>query len=40
MTTKEGKYLIAAFFDLDLTITAKDSFRYFLYVYYLSKLTK
>jgi len=39
MTTKE-EYRIAAFFDLDLTITDKDSFRYFLEVYYLSKLTK
>jgi HAD superfamily hydrolase (TIGR01490 family) len=40
MTTKEGKYRIAAFFDLDLTITDRDSFRYFLEFYYLSKLTK
>ena len=40
MTTKEGKYRIAAFFDLDLTITDRDSFRYFLEVYYLSKFTK
>ncbi len=40
MTNKEEKYRIAAFFDLDLTITDRDSFRYFLEVYYLSKLTK
>ena len=40
MTTKEGNYRIAAFFDLDLTITSRDSFRYFLEVYYLGKLTK
>ena len=40
MTTKEGKYRIAAFFDLDLTITNRDSFRYFLEFYYLSKLQK
>ena len=40
MAIKEEKYRIAAFFDLDLTITDRDSFRYFLKVYYLSKLTK
>ena len=40
MTTKEGKYRIAAFFDLDRTITDRDSFRYFLEYYYLGKLTK
>ena len=40
MTTKGGKYRIAAFFDLDLTITDRDSFRYFLEFYYLSKLQK
>jgi HAD superfamily hydrolase (TIGR01490 family) len=40
MTPKEGKYRIAAFFDLDLTITDRDSFRYFLEDYYLGKLTK
>jgi HAD superfamily hydrolase (TIGR01490 family) len=40
MTIKEGKYRIAAFFDLDLTITGRDSFHYFLKFYYLSKLQK
>lgn len=40
MTTKEGQYRTAAFFDLDLTITDRDSFCYFLAVYHFSKMTK
>ena len=39
MTNKEVKYRTAAFFDLDLTITDRDSFRYFLAIYHISKLT-
>ena len=40
MTNKEGKYRTAAFFDLDLTITDRDSFSYFLAVYHYSKLNR
>jgi HAD superfamily hydrolase (TIGR01490 family) len=40
MVIKEEKYRIAAFFDLDLTITDSDSFHKFLQVFYLSELTK
>jgi HAD superfamily hydrolase (TIGR01490 family) len=39
MSDIEGKYRVGAFFDLDMTITCKDSFRYFLEVHYLKKLT-
>ena len=40
MTNKDSRYRIAAFFDLDCTITDRDSFHYFLAVYYLSRLKK
>ena len=40
MTNREDKYRTAAFFDLDLTITDRDCFHYFLAVYHFSKLTK
>ena len=40
MKNKEGKYRTAAFFDLDLTITDRDSFCYFLAVYHFSKMTR
>jgi len=40
MTNKGDKYRTAAFFDLDSTITDRDSFRYFLAFYHFSKWTK
>lgn len=40
MANKEDNYRTAAFFDLDLTITDRDSFRYFLAVYHFSELRK